>query len=88
MQKTFSRSRQRSHTKRNVQRERFCYFCLHNIADIDYKNTDILQKFTSNYQKILSRRRMGSCAHHQRQLGVAVKRARFMALIPYMNDQK
>lgn len=88
MQKKFSRQRQRSHNKRPVARERFCYFCLHNIAEIDYRNIDILQKFTSNYQKILSRRRMGSCAHHQRQLGASVKRARFMALIPYMNDQR
>lgn len=70
------------------QRERFCYFCLNNIRDIDYKEADILQKFTSNYQRILPRRRMGSCARHQRQLTTAVKRARYMALIPYTNDQK
>lgn len=70
------------------ERERFCYFCVHNIKDIDYKATDILQKFTSNYQKILPRKRMGACARHQRQLGIAVKRARFMALIPYTNNQK
>jgi len=47
-----------------------------------------LQKFTSNYQKILGRKRMGACARHQRQLGTAVKRARFMALIPYKNSQQ
>jgi len=74
--------------KKPKQREKFCYFCVHNIHDIDYKHTDILQKFTSNYQKILGRKRMGACARHQRQLGTAVKRARFMALIPYKNSQQ
>lgn len=81
MKKTSSR-------KKSEQRRRFCYFCSNNIRDIDYKKTDIIQKFISNYQRILPRSRMGSCARHQRMLGQAVKRARFMALIPYTNDQK
>ena len=74
--------------KKQVQRAKFCYFCVNNIKHIDYKATDILQKMTSNYQRILPRKRMGSCARHQRQLTVAVKRARVMALIPYTNGQK
>lgn len=74
--------------KPKKQMKRFCYFCLHNIGEIDYKDTDVLGKFTSNYQKILPRKRMGSCARHQRQLSIAVKRARMMALIPFTNDQK
>lgn len=74
--------------KQSRTRKHYCYFCVNNIPDIDYINTTILQKFTSNYQKILPRSRMGSCAKHQRQLGQAVKRARFMALIPYVNEQR
>lgn len=70
------------------QRERFCYFCVNNIPEIDYKDINTLQKFTSNYQKILPRKRMGCCAKHQRQLQQAVKRARYMALIPYIAGQK
>lgn len=74
--------------KKPQKREKFCYFCVNNIPQIDYKATDILQKMTSNYQRILPRKRMGSCARHQRQLTVAVKRARVMGLLPYTNDQK
>jgi small subunit ribosomal protein S18 len=79
---------QRKKKRERTKEERFCYFCVHNIADVEYRNTEVLQKFTSNYQKILPRKRMGACARHQRQLGQAVKRARIMALIPYTNDQK
>ncbi|MFH1425826.1 MAG: 30S ribosomal protein S18 [Candidatus Kerfeldbacteria bacterium] len=70
------------------ERDRFCYFCLNGIPEIDYKDVNTIQKFTSNYQKILPRKRMGCCARHQRQLGTAVKRARLMALIPYTTGQK
>ncbi|MFH0818485.1 MAG: 30S ribosomal protein S18 [Patescibacteria group bacterium] len=69
--------------KRRTKAEQFCYFCVNNIKDIDYKQTDIIAKFTSNYAKILPRSRMGSCASHQRKLTQAVKRARYMALLPY-----
>lgn len=67
------------------EKERYCYFCIHNWHDIDYKNTDVLQKFTSNYAKILPGKRMGTCSTHQRKLTQAVKRARLMALLPYTN---
>lgn len=80
-------ARQRKNTERKKE-DRFCFFCVNNIHDVDYKNVNVLQKFTSNYQKILPRKRMGACARHQRQLGQAVKRARYMALISYTNDQK
>ncbi len=78
----------RPHKKRDQKQERFCFFCVNNIPEIDYKNINVLQKFTSNYQKILPRKRMGACAKHQRQLAKSVKRARYMALIPYTNEQK
>lgn len=74
--------------KQLAPQDRYCYFCSHNISEIDYKDTNTIQKFVSNYKKILPRKRMGTCAKHQRQLSMAVKRARFMALLPYTNNQK
>ena len=65
--------------------ERPCYFCTHNINKIDYKHTQIFQRFLSNYSKILPRTRTGNCAKHQRKITTAIKRARFMALIPFTN---
>ncbi|MFH1537089.1 MAG: 30S ribosomal protein S18 [Patescibacteria group bacterium] len=66
-------------------KDRFCYFCANNIKDIDYKKADMIQKFTSNYAKILPAKRMGTCAKHQRKLATAIKRARYMALLPFTN---
>lgn len=63
--------------------DRFCYFCVNNFKEIDYKKTETFAKFISNYGKILPRLRMGTCARHQRKLANAVKRARYMALLPY-----
>jgi small subunit ribosomal protein S18 len=60
-----------------------CYFCTNMIDDIDYKDTRLLQRFMSSYAKIVSRRRSGTCTTHQRKLSQAVKRARFMALVPF-----
>lgn len=78
----------RRKSEQKEQRRKYCYFCSNNIRDIDYKNTNILGKMTSNYHKILPRQRMGTCARHQRQFGTAVKRARYMALLPYTPLQK
>ncbi|MFA6027373.1 MAG: 30S ribosomal protein S18 [Patescibacteria group bacterium] len=64
--------------------DRFCYFCVNNFKEIDYKKTEAIGKFVSNYGKILPRERMGTCARHQRKLAQAVKRARYMALLPYV----
>ena len=70
--------------KRRKPEDRFCYFCVNNVNNIDYKNTEMIAKFTSNYAKILPGSRMGACAKHQRRLAQAVKRARYMALLPYV----
>jgi len=61
-----------------------CYFDQHNIKHIDYKDTDILKKFLNPHGRILTRKRTGISAKYQRQLAVAVKRARFMGLLPYV----
>lgn len=63
---------------------RVCYFCVNGVNEVDYKDTRVLQKFLSGYMKILPRRRTGTCIKHQRKLALAIKRARLMALIPFV----
>jgi len=60
-----------------------CYFCAQNIKDIDYKNAGSLRHFISAQAKIMPRKRSHLCAKHQRHLATAIKRARFMALLPF-----
>lgn len=67
------------------QSNKYCYFCVNNIEHIDYKNWQQLKKFTSSYGKIVPKRRSGACSRHQRKLAQAIKRARFMALLPFVN---
>ena len=67
-------------------RRKVCGFCVDKVEHIDYKDTVRLKKLVSERSKILPRRISGTCAVHQRQLTVAVKRARQMALIPYVSD--
>jgi len=64
-------------------RRRFCYYCSEKIEDVDYKASTALKRFVSEKGKIRSRRVTGACRRHQRQVAVAVKRAREMALLPY-----
>jgi len=61
-----------------------CYFSANNIKQIDYKDIEAVKKFLDPYARILPRKRTKVCAKHQRQLSTAVKRARFMGLIPYV----
>ena len=68
------------------RRKKVCIFCQDKIDNIDYKDTAKLRKFISERAKILPRRVSGTCALHQRQLTVAVKRARQMALLPYISN--
>ncbi|MDI6591347.1 MAG: 30S ribosomal protein S18 [Patescibacteria group bacterium] len=59
-----------------------CYFCQRNIKEIDFKNTELLQKFISGLGKIRPKKRTGGCASHQRKLAKAIKRARNLGLLP------
>jgi small subunit ribosomal protein S18 len=68
-------------------RRRACYFCKEKIGEIDYKNANQLRRYISEKGKIRSRRITGACRRHQRQVAVAVKRAREMALLPYVSDK-
>ncbi len=61
-----------------------CYFSKNNVSHIDYKDVDSLRKFINSHGRMIARKRSGLCAKHQRQLSQAVKRARFMGLLPYI----
>lgn len=61
-----------------------CFFTQNNIKYIDYKDVDILKKFLNPHGRMVSRKRSGVCSKSQRQLAVAVKRARFLGLLPYV----
>ena len=68
------------------KKRKICAFCAEKLTDIDYKDIPRLKKFLSERSKILPRRITGNCAKHQRLLTTAVKRARYIALIPYISD--
>ncbi|MBQ9940109.1 MAG: 30S ribosomal protein S18 [Clostridia bacterium] len=68
------------------KRKKFCAFCADKIEHIDYKDVPRLRKFVSERSKILPRRITGTCAKHQRQLTTAIKRARHIAILPYISD--
>ena len=68
------------------KKKKVCFFCAEKIEHIDYKNVGSFKKNLSERSKILPRRITGTCAKHQRQLTIAVKRARELALIPYISD--
>ena len=68
------------------RRKKVCVFCGENNGVIDYKDTNKLKRYVSERGKILPRRITGNCAKHQRAVTVAVKRARHMAIMPYVDD--
>ncbi|MEG0545831.1 MAG: 30S ribosomal protein S18 [Oscillospiraceae bacterium] len=70
----------------NRKRKKVCAFCVERNNDIDYKDPTKLRRFTSDRAKILPRRVTGTCAYHQRELTIAIKRARQIALLPYTAD--
>jgi small subunit ribosomal protein S18 len=65
-------------------RRKSCYFCKEKVQEVDYKNFAQLRRYVSEKGKIRNRRVTGACRRHQRQVAVAVKRAREMALLPYV----
>ena len=70
--------------RRRIFRRKNCKFCAERVDGIDFRDTGRLSKFTSERGKILPRRISGNCARHQRELARAVKRARAVALMPYI----
>ena len=70
----------------NHKRKKVCIFCADKVEMIDYKDVAKLRKFISERAKILPRRVSGTCAKHQHELNTAIKRARQVALLPYVSD--
>lgn len=85
-EKTDAAPQQKMQRINRNRRKKVCAFCADKIDDIDYKDTVRLRKFVSERAKILPRRISGTCAKHQRQLTLAIKRARQVALLPYISD--
>lgn len=76
----------RGRERRHPGRRKPCKFCAERVGQVDYKDISRLQKFTSEHGKILPSRVSGNCAAHQRQLSRAIKRARHVALLPYVSE--
>ena len=74
--------------RQTFKRRKFCRFTAEGIKQVDYKSDDLLKDFISENGKIIPARITGTKAHYQRQLSVAVKRARFLALLPYTDQHK
>ncbi|EGQ23350.1 30S ribosomal protein S18 [Sporosarcina newyorkensis 2681] len=70
------------------RRRKVCYFTSNNITHIDYKDVDLLKKFISERGKMLPRRVTGTSAKYQRKLTIAIKRARIMALLPFVAEER
>jgi small subunit ribosomal protein S18 len=67
-----------------LKKDRHCHFCVTNVEEIDYKDVDTLRRYISSFGKIVPRKRSGVCMKHQRQLASSIKRARVMALLPFV----
>ena len=78
--------REKNYRPNRKPRRKVCAFCVDKVTEIDYKDTAKLRKFISERAKILPRRVTGPSAKHQRQLTGAIKRARVIALLPYVSD--
>lgn len=84
--------RQKQEERREAQRKKYtsfaqtnrCRFCRESVKDVDYKSVIMLTKLVTGQGKLYSRKRSGNCAYHQRATTRAVKRARFLALLPYI----
>lgn len=72
--------------KRRTKRRRVCPYCVDKVSALDHKDVSKFRKFITERGKIYPRRNSGICAKHQRMLAEAVKRARFIALIPFCVD--
>ena len=77
---------QKVFVKRRIKRRKVCYYCAEKIHILDYKDTAKFKRFVSDRGKIVPKRNSGVCAKHQRMLAMAIKRARFIGVLPYTMD--
>ncbi len=83
---TGAAGRRRRQQRYAVRRRRTCIFCEEKTSSIDYKQANMLRPFLTDRGKIRPRRQTGTCAKHQRQLATAIKRARHLALLPFVME--
>lgn len=76
----------RSKYNKGPRRKRPCSFCVDGVKVIDYKQHDMLSRYVNEYGRIRPRRQTGTCAKHQRTLAIAIKRARHIALLPFVDE--
>jgi len=69
-----------------ARRAKVCAFCVDGVRNIDYKQPDLLRRYLTDRGKIRPRRQTGMCAKHQRRLAVAIKRARHLAMLPFVAE--
>ena len=79
--------KERREREERVVRKKRCRFCIDKVDQIDYKDVSHIRKNLTERGKIIPKRITGNCSYHQRQMATAVKRARFIALVPYVIDQ-
>ena len=81
-----SRSARAGAGQTKVLKRKSCFLCKDKVREVDYKNVNQLRRYLSERGKIRNRRMTGACRRHQRQIAVAIKRAREMALLPYVAE--
>jgi small subunit ribosomal protein S18 len=81
-----SRAARAGRDQTKVFKRKSCLLCKDKVREVDYKNVNQLRRYMSERAKIRSRRMTGACRRHQRQIAVAIKRAREMALLPYLAE--
>lgn len=84
--KTRKPKKKKFDSKEKFFRKKSCRFCMDKTESIDYKDAMRLKRFITEKGKIMPNRLTGNCAKHQRKIAVAVKRARYIALLPYVGE--
>lgn len=85
MKKSMFKKKRQARPKREFFRKKVCVFCTEKTKEIDYKDVSRLNRFITERGKMAARRASGVCARHQRKLSSAIKRARFIALLPFLS---
>lgn len=88
MQRQNKPSSPRFQKKQFFSRKKYCSFCKERIKFVDYKNASVMEKYILETGKILPARVTGTCNYHQKQLGKAIKRARHMALVKFIEPKR
>lgn len=83
----YSNNRNNNNNKNFKPKKKVCFFCAEKISEIDYKDAELLKRFLTMQSKIASRKRTGTCAKHQRELANAIKKARVLAIVPFVSNK-